>query len=112
MSVPSVLAQVWRAVRVGGVAALAQTQGATHVTTSNAKALILAGAVAGVEVAYRTLVPAKEQTKVAKVWAAVKTVLANPVVATEVKIAEGKLPAPVLSAAEQAIADAGFETPA
>ena len=111
MSLPSVLAQVWRVARIGGVAALAQTQGATHVNPSADKALILAAAVAGVEAVYRQVVPAKDKTKLAQVWAAVKVVLANPVVASEAKAVEAKVPAPVLSAAEQAIADAGHVPP-
>ena len=44
----SFLTQVWRVVRLGGVAALAASQGSTHVTTSGAKAGIVAGAVASV----------------------------------------------------------------
>lgn len=111
MSLPNVLAQVWRLARIGGVAALAQTQGATHVNPSADKALILVAAVAGVEAIYRAAVPAKEKTKLDRVWAAVKQVLSNPVVASEVKVVEAKVPAPVLTEAEQAIADAGHTRP-
>ena len=112
MTLPNVVEQAWRLIRVGGVAALAATQAASQVKTTTHKDLVIVGAVAGVEAIYRAFVPAKEVSALDRSWAAVKTVLASPVVATEVKIAEGKLPAPVLSAAEQAIADAGFKTPA
>ncbi len=111
MALPNVVEQVWRLVRVGGVAALAATQAASRVATTTHKDLVIVGAVAGVEAIYRALVPAKDVSALDRSWAAVKAVLADPVVATEVKAIEGKVPAPVLSAAEQAIADAGHVQP-
>lgn len=103
--------QVWRVVRLGGVAALAATQAAPHVGTSISKAGIIAGAVAFVEVVYRQVVPTKDQTVLGTYLAAVKTLGASPVVATEVKTVEAKIPAPILSVAEQAISDAGHVAP-
>lgn len=78
MSLPTLAAQAWRVIRVGGVAALAATQAAPHVSTSGSKAALIAGIVAFVESAYRTAVPAKEQTLLAKYWTAVKLVVASP----------------------------------
>ena len=108
MTFPQFVAQVWRVVRVGGVAALATTLAASQVHGTSQKTLIIAGAVAFVEAVYRQIVPAKEVTQLDNYWAAVKAVGANPVVATELKTLEAKVPAPVLSVAEQAIADAGI----
>ena len=78
MSLPTLAAQAWRVIRVGGVAALAATQAAPHVSTSGSKAALIAGIVAFVESAYRTAVPAKEQTLLAKYWTAVKLVVTSP----------------------------------
>ena len=78
MSLPTLATQAWRVIRVGGVAALAATQAAPHVSTSGSKAALIAGIVAFVESAYRTAVPAKEQTLLAKYWTAVKLVVASP----------------------------------
>ena len=78
MSLPTLATQAWRVIRVGGVAALAATQAAPHVSTSGSKAALIAGTVAFVESAYRTAVPAKEQTLLAKYWTAVKLVVASP----------------------------------
>ena len=78
MSLPTRATQAWRVIRVGGVAALAATQAAPHVSTSGSKAALIAGVVAFVESAYRTAVPAKEQTLLAKYWTAVKLVVASP----------------------------------
>ena len=108
MTFPQFVAQVWRVVRVGGVAALATTLAASQVHGTSQKTLIIAGAVAFVEAVYRQIVPAKEVTQLDNYWAAVKAVGANPVVATELKTLEAKVPAPALSVAEQAIADAGI----
>ena len=80
MSLPTLATQAWRVIRVGGVAALAATQAAPHVSTSGSKAALIAGIVAFVESAYRTAVPAKEQTLLAKYWTAVKLVVASPAV--------------------------------
>lgn len=80
MTFPQLAAQVWRIVRIGGVAALATTQGATQVQTADHKVLIVAAAVAGVEAVYRQVVPAKEQTLLEKYWAAIKTVATSPAV--------------------------------
>ena len=78
MSLETVLNQVWRIVRLAGAAGLAATQASTHVTTSGAKAGIIAGAVAFVEVAYRAAVPAQDKTLLGKYLAAVKAVAADP----------------------------------
>ena len=48
MSLPTLAAQAWRVIRVGGVAALAATQAAPHVSTSGSKAALIAGIVAAV----------------------------------------------------------------
>lgn len=63
MNLQTVVTQLWRLVRVGGVATLAASTAATHVASGDHKVMVVAGAVAGVEVLYRALVPASEQTK-------------------------------------------------
>jgi hypothetical protein len=90
MSLPTLATQAWRVIRVGGVAALAATQAAPHVSTSGSKAALIAGIVAFVESAYRTAVPAKEQTLLAKYWTAVKLVVASPAVSALVSEAGGQ----------------------
>ena len=90
MSLPTLAAQAWRVIRVGGVAALAATQAAPHVSSSGSKAALIAGVVAFVESAYRTAVPAKEQTLLAKYWTAVKLVVASPAVSALVSEAGGQ----------------------
>ena len=101
----SFLTQVWRVVRLGGVAALAASQGSTHVTTSGAKAGIVAGAVAFVEVVYRAAVPAKDQTILGQWIAAIKQVGAS----TAAKPLEAKLvaeiPSPVVKLADAVVQD-------
>ena len=109
MTLNGFLNQVWRIVRVGGVAALAATQGATHVAPSGTKALIIAAAVAFVEAGYRVAVPPSAQPVLAKYIAAIQAVAKNPAVEA---MAKADVPAPVLSVAEQAIAGAGITPPA
>jgi len=108
MTFPQFLSQVWRVVRVGGVAALVATQAASQVHGATQKTLIIAGGVAFVEAVYRQVVPAKEVTQLDNYWAAIKAVSANPAVKAELQVLDTKVPAPVLSVAEQAIADAGI----
>lgn len=77
MTLNSFVTQAWRFVRLGGVAALAGSQASTKVATSDRKTLIIVGAVAGVEVIYRALVPAKDQSKLATLYKNFRAFLAT-----------------------------------
>lgn len=68
------ISQVWRAARIGGVAFAAQyaTYGVTH-----PKQGYIAGGIAAVEVIYRLLVPAAEQSRLAKLVSSVEAIVAQ-----------------------------------
>lgn len=64
----TLLSQVWRLVRVTGLAYGAQVVGTS---THPPKAAVIAGVVGAVETAYRQIVPPKEQSRLANVARAV-----------------------------------------
>jgi hypothetical protein len=70
----SFVSQAWRAVRLGGAAFAAQyvAAGVTH-----PKQGYVAGAIAAVEVIYRTLVPVAEQGKLLAYWKAIQASVAS-----------------------------------
>jgi len=109
MSLPTVVNQVWRLVRVGGVAALAATQGATKVASGDHKALIIAAAIAGVEAIYRQAVPAKEQSSLEVWYKAVKAIAANPALAASVKAVEAEVPAKLVAEVKTPVLDVDKE---
>lgn len=88
MNLQTFVTQIWRLGRVGGTAALAATQASTHVASGDHKALVLAGAVAGVEVLYRALVPVADQAKFYKLYLSFKSFLASQQGTTPLSLAE------------------------
>jgi hypothetical protein len=107
MTLQTVVQQVWRVVRLGGVAALAAAIPATHVASGDHKAEVVAGSVAAVEALYRALVPPTEQAKLYTLYLNFKKFLNSSEGQAVVKVAEQNPVASDLAArAAQGIAEA------